>query len=209
MTTLALSAFALLLAGAAPESTRAPVAQQSALAVSWDSASGRARLRIGPVLATDELEDATRSGLPVRVRVRIELWRDGFIDDLEGTEAWSTVLLYEPLERQYIVRPARGPARRFPDYRSARAGIEAEYDVNVRPSREGNHYFTATLEIETLSLSDLEELERWLQGELRPAVTGDRSVTGAVSEGAKRLLIRMLGLPARRVETRSGRFRVE
>ena len=205
---LALAAAALLLAGAAPEPTFAPDVQQAALAVSWDSANGRARLRVGPVLGTDELEHATRSGLPVRVRVRVELWRDGFIDDLEGSETWTAVLLYEPLERQYIVRPARGPARRFTDYRSARDGIEREYDVAVQPSREGNHYYTVTLEIETLSLSDLEELERWLQGELRPAVSGERSVSGAVSEGAKRLLIRLLGLPARRVEARSERFRV-
>jgi len=209
LTTLALAAAALLLAGAAPESNFAPDPQQAALAVAWDSANGRARLRIGAVLGSDELEHATRSGLPVRVRVRIELWRDGFFDDLEGSETWTTVLLYEPLERQYVVRPPLGPARRYADYRAARAGIEAEYDVSVKPSREGNHYYTATLEIETLSLSDLEELERWLQGELRPAVSGERSVSGAVSEGAKRLLIRLLGLPARRVEARTPKFRVE
>lgn len=197
-----------LLAGEAPEPRFAPDWQQAALAVSWDSADGAARLFIGAVLASEELEKATRSGLPVRVRVRVELWRDGFFDHLEGSEAWTAALLYEPLEQQYILRPPRGPARRYADYRAARAGIESEYAVNVRPAREGVFYYTATLEIETLSLSDLEELERWLQGELRPAVAGERSVTGAVGEGAKRLLIRLLDFPARRAEARSEKFRV-
>lgn len=209
MTRLALAAAALWLAGAAPEFDSAPDRQQAALSVAWDSANGTARLRVGPVLDSDELANATRSGLPVRMRVRVELWRDEFFDDLVGSEILTTVLLYEPLEQQYILRPPRGAARRFNDYRSARRDIEADYDVTVRPSREGRYYYTATLEIETLSLSDFEELERWLQGELRPAVAGERSVSGAVSEGAKRLLIRMLGLPSRRIEARSEKFRVQ
>jgi len=199
---------AFWLAGAAPGATRSPDSQQAQLTVAWDSANGRATLRVGSVLDSEELERATRSGLPVRMRVRIELWRDGFFDHLEGSEVWNAVLLYEPLERQYILRPPRGAAERFTDYRTARAALERLYEVSVRPSREGTWYYTATLEIETLSLSDLEELERWLQGELRPAVAGERSVSGAVSEGAKRLLIRLLGLPARRIEARSEKFDV-
>jgi hypothetical protein len=63
------------------------------------------------------------------------------------------------------------------------------------------------MEIETLSLSDLEELERWLQGELQPAVSGKRSVPGAVGQGAKRIMIRMLGLPTRRLEAKTEKFR--
>jgi hypothetical protein len=208
LNTLLLAAAAFWLAGAAPGAKQAPDSQQAPLTVAWDSADGRARLRVGSVLDSDELENATRSGLPVRLRIRVELWRDGFFDHLEGSEIWNAVLLYEPIERQYILRPPRGAAERFSDYRSARRALERRYDVAVRPSREGRYYYTAKLEIETLSLSDLEELERWLQGELRPAVTGERSVTGAVSEGAKRLLIRLLGLPARRIEARSERFDV-
>jgi len=187
-----------------------PVDQQPPLAV-WPDTADRARavLRVGTVLNDEALEEATRSGLPIRVRIRVELWRDGFIDALEATETWTTVLLYEPLERQYVLRPASGSARRFTDYASARAAVESEYPLGVAPRRPGRYYYTATLEIETLSLSDLEELERWLQGELGPAVSGRRSVGGAVGEGAKRLLIRLLGLPSRRVEARSERFRVQ
>jgi hypothetical protein len=184
--------------------------QQPPLAV-WASTEERARavLRVGAVLGDPALEEVTRSGLPIRVRARVELWRDGFIDNLEASETWATVLLFEPLERQYIVRPTQGPASRYTHYADARAAIESEHPLRVAPRRSGRYYYTAVLEIETLSLSDLDELERWLQGELGPAVSGRRSLSDAVGEGAKRLLIRLLGLPTRRVEAKSDRFRVE
>lgn len=184
--------------------------QQPPLAVWPDSTpAARAVVRIGDVLSDSALEDATRSGLPLRVRVRVELWRDGFIDGLEDAETWATTLFFEPLERQYIVRPPTGAAQRFATFAQARKAVEAEIPLAVAPRRSGRYYYTAVLEIETLSLSDLEELERWLQGELGPAVSGRRSVSDAIGEGAKRLLIRLLGLPSRRIEARSERFRVE
>ena len=86
--------------------------------------------------------------------------------------------------------------------------IEGNYPLQIRPNRAGRYYYLGRLEIETLSLSDIQELERWLQGELQPAVRGDRSVAGALGDGAKRLMIRLLNLPARGLDTRSARFRV-
>jgi len=206
---IAAFAFALQLAiGARPPDR--PAGQQPPLAV-WPRVEDRARavLRVGAVLADPALEEATRSGLPIRIRARVELWRDGLIDNLEASESWSTVLLFEPLERQYIVRPQTGGVKRFNSYAEARASVESEHGMGVAPRRSGRFYYTAVLEIETLSLSDLDELERWLQGELGPAVSGRRSLSDAVGEGAKRLLIRVLGLPTRRVEARSERFRIE
>jgi len=186
------------------------VAQSRPLTVGVDATPEHVpHLRIGPVLNDAELRDAVRGGLPMRLRIRVELWRDGWIDDLVGTEGWSTVLLYDPLDRQFVVRlRASARARFFSTYATARAAIEAEYRLQLRPSRPGRYYYTATLEIETLSVSDLEELERWLQGELQPAVSGDRSITGALGAGVRRLVIRLLGLPSRREETRSPAFRV-
>jgi len=203
-----LAAALLALGSAIPGAVRAAtLAQSAAIGVRPDTLrGGRALLRIGSVLNDAALEEATRSGLPVRLRARVELWRDGFFDDLEATANWSAVLLYEPLDKVFIVRGPDGAAQRYPTYSSARSAIEREVPLTVRPGRGGRYYYLAQLEIETLSLSDLEELERWLQGELGPAVGGDRSVTSAVSEGAKRLLIRLLGLPARRLEARSERF---
>jgi hypothetical protein len=120
------------------------------------------------------------------------------------------VLVYEPLRERFLVRSidATGPARSFKTYELARAAIEGQLPVRLRPTRPGKYYYTATLEIETLSVSDLQELERWLQGELEPAVSGNQSIPGAIGSGAKRLLIHVLGVPNRRIETRSPRFTV-
>jgi hypothetical protein len=187
------------------------VAQEAGISVRADTAAGlRPLLRVGAILDNKTLREATASGIPVRVNVRIELWRDGFFDDLAGSRSWNTALLYEPLARRYIVHAVGSdtPPIQFDDYDSARRAVEGERLIDLRPRRTGKYYYTATLVIETLSLSDVQELERWLQGELQPAVSGDRSLPGALGQGVKRLTIRLLRLPTRRLEARSSSFEV-
>jgi hypothetical protein len=173
-------------------------------------AGHRGVLHVRDILADDELEDAIRSGLPLRLRFRVELWRDALFDDLISTEQWTAVLTFDPLSELYVVRTrADAPrARAFTDFDAARAVVETSYAVSLRPQRRGRYYYTGSVDIETLSLSDLEELERWLKGELQPAVSGERSLPGAIGQGARRLFIRVLSLPERRLEARSERFRV-
>lgn len=189
----------------------APVAHAQSIGVSYDAMSQhRGVLRLIDILADEELEDAVRSGLPLRVRFRMELWKDGTLDDLMGAEQWTSVLTFDALSEQYVVRsrPSTGGEKRFNDYRTARTAIEGVYLATLRPSGRGRFYFTAAVDIETLSLSDLDELERWLKGELQPAVSGDRSIPGALGQGARRLFMRVLALPERRFEGRSERFRL-
>lgn len=189
----------------------APPQQQRPLIVIVDTANDyRPVIRVGPVLADRELERAAASGLPLRVRVRVELWRDRLFDQLVDTTSWSTVLVHEPIGEQFFVRslPAERGSRRASTFASARLAVESEYLLSMHPTREGTYYYTVSLQIETLSVSDLEELERWLQGELQPAVSGQRSVPGAVGQGAKRLMLRILDLPERRFDARTRRFRV-
>jgi hypothetical protein len=197
--------FALLLS---LSSAGTPIPVQG-IAITVDSADDyRPRIRFPGVLDDDELESAARSGLPLRISLRVELWRDGFIDDLEASETWNAIVLFEPLDRQYIVRMPDDRALRFATFAGARSAVESATTLGVRPRRSGRFYYTATLRVETLSLSDLDELGRWLQGELQPAVTGESSIPGAVVQGAKRLLIRVLRLPSKHLDGRSPRFRV-
>ena len=185
--------------------------QQTPLALAADPGAGhRPVLRLGAVLGDAALEETVRSGLPIRLRFRVELWRDAFFDDLVATDTWVTVLGHEPLEQRFFVNTRASPeaVRWFSSFAAARTAVEGTYRPEIRPRRSGRYYYIATVEVETLSLSDLEELQQWLRGEFRPAVSGDGSLPGAVGEGAKRLLVRMLGLPARRHEARTGKFRV-
>ncbi|MGH7577696.1 MAG: DUF4390 domain-containing protein [Longimicrobiales bacterium] len=210
--TKALAAVTVLIGGLVPVAATETTAQQPSLTVQEVAdSSHRPLVTVAGLLEDDALEEAARSGLPLRVRVHVELWKDGWIDDLVQSQSWTAILRYEPLDQEYLVHTNPAPQRtqRFPSYAAARGVIEGARLLAMHPREEGRYYYIATLELETFSLSDLAELERWLQGELQPAVTGGRSLPGAVGEGAKRLMIRLLRLPARKLEARSERFRID
>src|SRR5687768_8725537 len=199
-------ALVLLMLGA----LRAHAQQAPAPAVSVDPGAGRRPVvQLNGILADAELEKAVQSGLPLHVRVRVELWRDQLFDQFKSSQTWDAVLSFQPLEKQFLVqtRGSTPTTQRLPSYQAARAALEIERAWSLRPASSGRYYYTATIEVATLALSDLEELERWLSGELKPAVSGERSVPGAIGEGAKRLLIRVLALPTRTFELRTEKFR--
>jgi hypothetical protein len=218
--TAALLAVALALAAPAPQGVdtaraRQPLerrqAQARPLAIQPDPAAGyRAVLDLGDVLSGGALRDAVRSGIPLRLRITVELWHDRrFFDELSGSQDWSTVLFFEPLEGTFALRESgSAPLRRFPSYDAAATYLQREYPLVLRPGHAGNFYYTARVDIETLSLSDLQELEAWLRGELGPAVGGESSVSSALADGIRRLFVRVLGMPSRRYEARSSRFTV-
>lgn len=197
---------ALLAAAATLLLVAAPLSPQDPLVL--EATRSAPRLLAQGALDDPALENAVRSGLPLRMRFRLELWRDEFIDDLVEQATWSAVVAFEPLDNRFLagVLPGVDSLSAHANWQAARATVEGPYRPSVRPRTPGRYYYIATLEIETLSLSDLDELERWLRGELQPAVRGGRSVGGAFGTGLKRLFIRILGLPARRYEVRSQPF---
>ncbi|HSR40561.1 MAG TPA: DUF4390 domain-containing protein, partial [Longimicrobiales bacterium] len=143
-----------------------------------DPRDGSVSVRFGGLLAGAELEEATREGLPLRIHVVAELWKDRFFDGQEGRAEWRATVVYDPLERRYLIRTSdasedRDPPRTVPTLAAAGAELQRRFTVPLRPTSEGTFYYLATVEVETLSLSDLEELQRWLQGELAPAVGGE------------------------------------
>lgn len=169
----------------------------------------RPQLQLNGFLDDSKLEQAVVSGIPIRIRIRVELWRDRLFDELKQAETWNAVLAYLPMDKSFVLRTRGSPSteRKLSSYGAARIALESSRSFALRPTSAGRYYYTATVELETLSLSDLEELERWLKGELKPAVAGERSVPEAIGEGAKRLFIRVLALPTRTLELRTERFR--
>jgi hypothetical protein len=57
--------------------------------------------------------------------------------------------------------------------------------------------------VSTLSDSDLDELERFLAGDLRRDAKGGENLGDALGRGATRFLLRLAGLPSLRLEARS------
>jgi hypothetical protein len=102
---------------------------------------------------------------------------------------------------------ARVQERRYATLDALTAALAFAYQINVSPAQEGNYYYTATLEVSTLSDSDLDELERFLEGDLGDA-RGEGGLGDALGRGATRFLLRLAGLPSLRLEERTRRFTI-
>ncbi len=180
-----------------------------------DTARGGAR---APVVRSENLLgdgrwlSTLRSGLPVRLHYRIEVWRsrDGWLDQLTRQVYWDVVLRHEPLLDEYTMLTifgSRVQERRYATLDALTAALAFAYQINVSPAERGNYYYSATLEVSTLSDSDLDELERFLEGDLGEA-SGEGGLGDALGRGATRFLLRLAGLPSLRLEARTGRFTI-
>jgi hypothetical protein len=203
------SAFALLLSLALLHS--APVAAQSSapLAVSVGGASVRWRptVRMVGVLRDDGLRDALQNGLPLRFHMRVELWLKAEpFDQLVGVQEISRALVRAPLGEGYTLEDGR-VQRRYSSLASAQAALQNALAPTLHPRTGGRHYYLVRLNVETLSLDELDDLRRWLRGEARPPAETSRQPRG-VERGVRRIFVRLLGLPSRRYEARTGIFRV-
>lgn len=184
-------------------------AQEPSFTVQAQPASegGGATLAAVGLLRDRALLAAVESGLPLRFHLRIELWERGRFDRLRDAEERRLVLVQDPIDRDFRLDPGDGE-RRYGSVAQAQRSLELQMRPTLRPSRSGRYYYLAMLEIETLSLSDLEELRRWLRGDVRPAVEGRAPPARAVERGLRRVLVRVIGLPTRRYEARSANFAI-
>jgi hypothetical protein len=154
---------------------------------------------------------ALRSGLPVRLHYRVEIWRsrDGWFDDFARQVEWDVVVRHEPLLDQYTLLTLVGQRRqerRYATLDALGAALAFAYQVNVRPDQPGGYYYAASLQVSTLSDSDLDELKRFLEGDIGEAAQGSEGLGDAVGRGTTRFLLRLAGLPSLRLEARSPRF---
>jgi hypothetical protein len=163
------------------------------------------RVQVGALLDDAGLRGALDSALPLRFHLRAELWRKGLLDRLVSAQEISVAILKDPLSEGYSVGNG-ATEHRVESLAEAQAHLATFLAPNLRPRQNGRHYYIVTLEVETLSLSDLDELRRWLRGEVAPAIGGRNSPVSAVGEGLRRLFVRVIGLPTRRFEARTGTF---
>jgi hypothetical protein len=135
-----------------------------------------------------------------------------WFDDLKAAFEWDVVLKYDVLGKKYqAVRVVNKKVESLGEYRvvdSAQLAVEAPFRTGISLPKKGQRgYYNLLLDVETLSLSDLDEVERWLRGELKPAVSGKKNPGTAVGRGVRTLVVRLLGGEKRHYEARTGTFR--
>ena len=208
---------AVLLSAAAVGGASSPAAAQ-APRLDITLPAQNALLREGPtlrgsgLLADAQLRDLVRNGFPARFSFRVELWSTGgFFNSLEASTNWDVIVRYDPLEKVYeVVRIAGNQAvalGTFTDVDAAGESVGRPVRVPLNAPSRSRYYYAATLDVEVLSLSDLDELERWLRGELRPAVSGRRNPGTALTRGVRTLVVRLLGGTKRHFEAKTATFR--
>ena len=208
-------------AGATSDASTAARAPQSASKIDVLLPAPPATAREGPVvrlsrvLDDDELRDLIRNGFPARLHFRVELWTVGrWVDDLDRKVDWDVFVRYDPLQKLWRVLRVYGEQfealGQFADYGDAVAVAERSTKVPILPPKKGKRaYYNAVVDVEVLSVSDLDELEQWLRGELRPSLQGKRNPATALTRGARTLLVRLLGGEKRRYAQRSATFRAQ
>ncbi len=153
---------------------------------------------------------ALRDGFPVRFQFRLELWRASrLFDRLEREQDWFVLAQLDPLTGVYTLTRSVGTEQEFANLEGLQRALAVPYAVDLpfpQRSAPSRYYYVASLSIESLSLSELEEVERWLRGDLGRAITREGDFGGALERGARRLLIRFSGLPRRRLEARTPVF---
>ena len=170
-------------------------------------------VRSSRLVSDGAMLDLIRNGFPARLHYRLERWSTGgWFDDIAAEAEWDVVVRYEPLSRVYqvyrVVRRQSSYLGSFSDIASAEAVLGAPFPAPISPPRRGRRsYYSLVLDIETLSLTELDEVERWLRGELKPAVRGEKNPGTAVSRGVRTAMVRLLGGEKRRYEARSGTFK--
>jgi hypothetical protein len=201
-------------AGGAPGPARAARAQRAGAEIRLSAAP----LEEGPLVRVVKRARRPRAARPPWARLpgarplRAELWTlGGWFNDLRGAREWDLVVKQDALSKTYEVARIVGDQitflGRYAALDDASAAAERPFRVQLAPPRGRRAYYNVAIDVETLSLSDLDEVERWLRGELRPAVQGRRSAGTALGRGVKVLAERLLGGETRHYEVRSETFR--
>ena len=186
------------------------VAQSPTLTVTLQS--DVPRVRSTGLLADGKFVGLMRSGFPLRLHYRLELWkvRTSWFDQFIREVSWDGVARNDPLADDFVLIRQGGSVSRYATADDLAAALDIPYTVTLRPSGgSGRYHFVGRLEVTTLNDTDLQELSRWLSGDVGPVVSGEGNFGEALARGAQRVLVRLAGLPRQRLEARSPTIRID
>jgi hypothetical protein len=165
------------------------------------------------ILQDRYLSELVRSGFPARLRFRVELWAEArFVDALQRAVEWEVLVRPRGSDDRYEVlqivggRPLSLGA--FARLEEADATVARPVRAPIEPGPDGRRrYYLARVDVAALSVTDLDEVNRWLRGEFQPAVRGERNAGTALTRGIRTVATRLLGGERRSYEARSAGFR--
>jgi len=194
--------------------------------LSAQDASVRLGVAVAPATALKEgpsitsaglLDDAKtrellRNGFPARIHYRLELWqKGGFSDDRTGLAEWDVLVAFDPTNQQFSVYRRNTASHvsenfgSFPSLATAEAQFGRPYRATLHPDRSGRFYYNLVVDVQTLTVSDLDALEQWLRGSSAPP---RGNVFRGIWSGLGTLVSRILGGDKRKYEQRSEIFEV-
>jgi Domain of unknown function (DUF4390) len=181
-------------------------AQSPTLSVTRDG--NVARVQATGLLNNGKFVDLMRSGFPLRLHFRLELWRErsAWFDRYVTGVEWDAVARQDPIAEEFILIRPGGSLTRYNTTEDLAAALGLPYRVTLEARGSGQFYLVGRLEVTTLNDTDLEELTRWLKGDVTPAVSGRENLGQALAHGAQRALVRIAGLPTLTLEGRSPPF---
>lgn len=166
------------------------------------------------MLGSERLRQLLAAGFPARLHFRVELWTEAFmIDRLQRTDEWDVVVQWLPTEHTYEVfhvqdeRPLS--LGRFADVADAERAVARPTVARIvaRPGARPQ-YYQATLVVESLSERDLDEVSRWLRGDIEPGITGRANPASVLSRGIRTIASRLLGGERLEYQATTPHFRV-
>jgi hypothetical protein len=167
------------------------------------------------MLASPHSRDPLAAGFPARFHFLITLWSEGRLANaIERRAEYDVLVQYLVAEKKYEVVQLmndRAPFSlgKFDHVEDAERAIARPTRVPITafPSKK-RFYYRATLDVNILGASDLDEVNRWLKGELEPAIHGERNPGTALTRSIRMLASRLLGGDSREFEAETGEFQV-
>jgi hypothetical protein len=166
------------------------------------------------VLTDPRMRELLASGFPARLSYRVELWSsERWVDQMHRAAEWEVQVRWRGVDEKYEVTQIVGGRSlslgAFSRIEDAESAVERPLRVPMAaPASRRRFYYEASLEVRTLSVSDLDEVNAWLRGELQPAVRGQRNPGTALTRGVRSLTTRLLGGERRAYGARTATFRV-
>lgn len=171
-------------------------------------------IRALDVISDNETRNLLESGFPARLHFRVELWSAGrLFDAMRHSAEWELFVYYDALGKKYRVVRVEGDgesitsAGQFGSFGEMVKEVERAQRVPLRARAQRNRqYYIGVVDVESMSLTDLDEVELWLRGELQPAVRGNGNPGTALGRGIRRMFVHLLGAERRNLQTRSRTF---